>query len=128
MVVIKFEIEHFNETNNFNIWQSYLKDLLVQQGLLKVLKGEKPKSMTTDEWEELEVRVVSTIYLYLASAIKYSVLNKKCPFGLWHKLGKIYMSKSLTNRLYLKKQLYGLKMSKGSDIRDNINQFNKCIT
>ena len=37
------------------------------------------------------------------------------------------MSKSLTNRLYLKKQFYGLKMSKGSDIRDHINQFNKCI-
>ena len=38
------------------------------------------------------------------------------------------MSKSLTNRLYLKKQLYELKMSEGIDIRDHINQFNKCIT
>ena len=38
------------------------------------------------------------------------------------------MSNSLTNRLYLKKQLYGLKMSEGSDVRDHINQFNKYIT
>ena len=36
--------------------------------------------------------------------------------------------KFLKNRLYLKKQLYGLKMSEGSNIRDHINKFNKCIT
>ena len=46
----------------------------------------------------------------------------------YSKKEKIHMSKSLTNRLYLKKQLYGLKMSERSDIRDHINQFNKCIT
>ena len=44
------------------------------------------------------------------------------------KLEKIYMTNSLTNRLYLKKQLYGLKMSDRSDVRNHINQFNKCIT
>ena len=105
-----------------------MKDILVQQGLFKVLTGEKPKSMTTDEWEELAMRVVSTIRLCLASEIKYSVLNEKSPSVLWQKLEKIYMLKSLTNRLYLKKKLYGLKISEGSDIRDHINQFNKCIT
>ena len=38
------------------------------------------------------------------------------------------MSKSLTNRFYLKKQLYSPKMSEGSDVRDHINQWNKFIT
>ena len=77
--------------------------------------------MMTDEWEELKARVVSTIHLCLASEIKYSVLNEKSLSALCQKLEKIYMSKSLTNKLYLKKQLYGLKMSEGSDIRDHIN-------
>ena len=63
--------------------------------------------MTTDEWEELEVRVVSTIYLYLASTIKYNVLNEKSPSALWQKLEKIYMSKSLINKLYLKNSYMG---------------------
>ena len=69
-----------------------------------------------------------TIRLSLTLEIKYSVLNEKSPSDLWAKLEKIYMSNSLTNRLYLKKQLYGLKMSEGSDVGDHINQFNKCIT
>ena len=37
------------------------------------------------------------------------------------------MSKSLTNRLYLKKQLLELKINKQIDVRDHINKFNKCI-
>ena len=59
-----------------------MKDLLVQQGLLKALKGEKPERMTINEWEELEARAVSTISLCLASEIKYSVLNEKSPSAL----------------------------------------------
>ena len=38
MVAIKFEIKHFNVKNNISIWQSSVKDLLVQQGLLKSIK------------------------------------------------------------------------------------------
>lgn len=38
------------------------------------------------------------------------------------------MSKSLTNRLYLKKQLYELRMDEDGDVKDHINKFNMCIT
>ena len=88
-----------------------MKDLLVQQRLLKALKGQKPESMTTDGWEKLDVRAVSTIHLYLAFEIKYSILNERFPQTLWQKLKNIYMLKFLTNRLFLNEQLYGLKMS-----------------
>ena len=35
------------------------------------------------------------------------------------------MSKSLTNKLYLKQRLYGLKMAGGSDLSQHINVFNQ---
>ena len=38
------------------------------------------------------------------------------------------MSKSLKNRLYLKKELFQLKMQASSDVTSHINKFNKCIT
>ena len=44
------------------------------------------------------------------------------------KLDKIYMSKYFTNRLYLKKQLFDLKMDEKMDVTDYINKFNKCLT
>ena len=37
------------------------------------------------------------------------------------------MSKLLTNKLYLKQWLYGLKMAEGSDLSQHINVFNKII-
>ena len=38
------------------------------------------------------------------------------------------MLKSLTNRLYLKKQLYKLKIDEETYVRDHKNNFSKCIT
>ena len=63
----------------------------------------------------------------LANDLKYSILTETSLAKLWGKLEKLYMSKSLKNRLYLKRQLYELKMEEGSDVRSHINKFNKCI-
>ena len=38
------------------------------------------------------------------------------------------MSKTLTQKLYLKQKLYGLKMQEGSDLAEHINVFNQLIT
>ena len=38
------------------------------------------------------------------------------------------MSKSLTNKLYLKQKLYGLKMAEGLDLSQHINVFNQIIS
>ena len=37
------------------------------------------------------------------------------------------MSKTLTQKLYLKQKLYGLKMQQGLDLADHINVFNQLI-
>ena len=36
----KFEIEKFNGKNNFEIWKVKMHDMLVQQGMMKVLLGK----------------------------------------------------------------------------------------
>ncbi|KAK2986196.1 hypothetical protein RJ640_012454 [Escallonia rubra] len=50
---MKYACENFDGKTNFGIWQSTVKDILVQQGLLKPLQGNKPDSMDQDDWEEL---------------------------------------------------------------------------
>ena len=40
----------------------------------------------------------------------------------------MYMTKSLSNKLYLKKQLYGLRMKKGTAMLGYLNFFNKIIS
>jgi len=38
------------------------------------------------------------------------------------------MTKSLSNKLYLKKQLYGLRMKEGTTVLEHLNFFNKVIS
>ena len=102
--------------------------MLVQQGLYKALLDKKPKYMKDDDWKELQAKIVSTIRLNLVPEIKYTVLNETSPAKLWKKSENLYMSKSLKNRLYLKKELFQLKMQASSDVTSHINKFNKCIT
>ena len=47
--------------------------------------------------------------------------------GLWSRLDTSYMTKSLSNKLYLKKQLYVLCMKKGTTMLEHLNFFNKVI-
>uniref|UniRef100_A0A2N9H173 CCHC-type domain-containing protein n=1 Tax=Fagus sylvatica TaxID=28930 RepID=A0A2N9H173_FAGSY len=103
----------FDGTGNFGLWQRRVKDLLVQQGLVKALYGKtkKPEKMTDDEWEELDMKAVSTIRLLLADEVMYDVMEENSTAGIWLNLEKRYMSKSLTNKLHLKQKLYGLKMT-----------------
>ncbi|KAK2979458.1 hypothetical protein RJ640_015087 [Escallonia rubra] len=67
---MKYAYEQFDGKTNFGIWQSTVKDILVQQGLLKPLLGNKPESMDQDDWEELQAKAVSTIRLNLAPKLR----------------------------------------------------------
>ncbi|KAL0451879.1 UNVERIFIED_CONTAM: Retrovirus-related Pol polyprotein from transposon TNT 1-94 [Sesamum latifolium] len=58
----------------------------------------------------------------------YHVMNLKSPGEVWKKLEIQFMSKSITNKLYLKQRLYGLKMQEGSDLAQHMNIFNQIIT
>ncbi|KAK4411836.1 Retrovirus-related Pol polyprotein from transposon TNT 1-94 [Sesamum angolense] len=58
----------------------------------------------------------------------YHVMNLKSPGEIWKKLEIQFMSKFITNKLYLKQRLYGLKMQEGSDLAQHVNVFNQIIT
>ncbi|OMO71892.1 hypothetical protein CCACVL1_18036 [Corchorus capsularis] len=125
---LKFEIEKFTGTNSFQMWQSMVTDVLVQQGFGDALEADKPSAMNDDRWRDIQRKAVSTIRLSLATEIKYDVLDVKAPKELMDKLESIYMSKSITNMLCLKRELFGLKMKVGTSLRAHLNEFNRLVT
>ena len=84
--------------------------------------------MSDREWNRIQRRAISTIKLALAPEIKYNMLINSTPKRLWEKLEDIYASKSLTNRLCLKIDLYSLKMDKGTSLHDHLNEFNRLVS
>jgi hypothetical protein len=47
---------------------------------------------------------------------------------LWDKLGKLYQSKSLVNKLFLRKKLYNLRMRDGDSVAEHLNAFNTVVS
>eukprot|EP00253_Pinus_taeda_P011247 PITA_11247 len=125
----RFEIEKFNGKNNFEIWKVKMHDLLVQHGMAKALlgKSKRPYNIIDSEWAEMDERAISAIQLCLADDVLFNIVLETTAAGLWTKLEKLYMTKSLTNRILLKRQLYGLRMKEGTSIADHLNAFNTLL-
>ena len=70
--------------------------------------------MTDEAREYLWGMANSTIHLYLANNTLREVIELTDPAEVWAKLESRYKSKSLTNHLFLNKQLYGLKLEEGA--------------
>ena len=108
-----FEIPLFDGKINFMVWKSTIEDCLVQQNLDMALEEKKPDNLDAVAWASKKKKAVSTIWLAIDSEIKYNFLTESDPRALLPKLQGIYASKSLTNRLCLRWELYQLKMRKG---------------
>ena len=123
----KFEVARFDGTGNFGMWQTRVKDLLAQQGISRALNEKKPAKVDDDKWEEMQAQACGTIRLCLSDQIMYHVMDETSAKKIWDKLEEQFMSKTLTQKLYLKQKLYGLKMQEGSDLAEHINVFNQLI-
>jgi hypothetical protein len=125
----KFEIKKFNDKKIFEIWKVKMHYLLVQQGVVKALlgKSKKPVTISDEEWEEINVRALSAIRLCLVYDVLFNIVMEKTTIGLWMKLESLYMNKSLMNRIFLKIQLYSLRMKEGTKITDHLNTFNTLL-
>ena len=62
------------------------------------------------------MKAVSMFQLCLADKIMYNLMDEKMATSLWSRLKILCMRKSLSNKLYLKKQLYGLPMNEGKGV------------
>ncbi|GJY60778.1 hypothetical protein Tco_0461435 [Tanacetum coccineum] len=95
----KFLIMIFDGKMDFRMWKMIIEDVLVQQGIDEALEEKQPAKMKGDVWKTMQKK------------------------DIWDKLTNIYALKSLTHRLFLKMELYSLKLEEGS----NLNSFNQLV-
>ena len=127
--ITKFDIPKFDGKMSFNIWKVQMLVVLTQNRLKKALDGEfkRPKSMTDEEWLELDERALSTIQLYLMPHVLREVLDQTTMAEMWLALESIYMMKSLANKIRLKEKLYTFSMAKGTSIQNHLDEFNSIL-
>ena len=124
----KIEIGKFNG-QNFELWKLKMEDLLVdKEQWAAVDPGTKPTSVSTEDWEKLDRKARSTIRLCLSDSVLLNVSGEDSAKKLWEKLGNLYQSKSLVNKLFLRKKLYHLRMEDGDSVTDHLNVFNTLVS
>jgi hypothetical protein len=101
---LKMEIEKFNG-KIFELWKLNMEYLLVDRDQwIAVDPGTAPTGTSTDDWKKLDQKAKSTISLCLSDSILLNVSEEATTKDLWDKLGKLYQSKSLVNKLFLRKK------------------------
>jgi len=126
----KFEVEKFDGKSNFLLWKMRVTPLLVKESIHKALLGIEKKSlkMEDDEWNNIDLRAKMTIILCLSDAVFYNVMNEETIAGFWSRLESLYMTKNLSNKLFIKKQLFSLQTKEGTPILQHLNAFNRILS
>ena len=112
-----------------------MEALLITQGLGDALEpitkkdgkeaSSSSSSLTLQQSTDIDKKAKSTIILSLGDSMIREVAKEKTVADLWAKLKRVYMTKSLTNRLYIKKMMFTLKMAEGSSLENHIDELNK---
>eukprot|EP00253_Pinus_taeda_P002521 PITA_02521 len=124
----KIEIEKFNG-QSFELWKLKMEDLLVDKDQwIAVDPGTKPTGVTDEEWKKLDRKAKSTIRLCVSDSVLLNVSGEATAKALWDKLGTLYQSKSLVNKLFLRKKLYNLRMKDGDSVTEHLNAFNTVVS
>ena len=121
----KFRVEKFNG-QNFSLWKMQMEDYLYHKDLYLPL-GRKAKmltGMTDEEWNLLDRKALGTVRLCLATSVTFNISKETTTEGLIKALEKLYEKPSASNKVFLMKRLFNMKMSEGGSVADHLNDFN----
>ncbi|TXG46510.1 hypothetical protein EZV62_027990 [Acer yangbiense] len=127
VISMKFEIDKFDGTEDFGIWRRKVKALLSQQKILKAIEGpdKLPDSLNDEQKSDMLEMALRTIILNLSDNVLREVNDETTAYGVWNKLESLYMTKSLTNKIYLKERLFSFKMDASKGLDKNLDEYKK---
>jgi hypothetical protein len=98
----------------------YHKDLFLQLGGV----AKNPTTMKDEEWEVLDIKELGMIQMILETLVVFNISKKKTTKELMYALAKLYEKPSTSNKVFLMKRLFNMKMSEGGYVADHLNEFN----
>jgi hypothetical protein len=121
----KFRVKKFNG-QNYQLWKMHMEDYLYQKDLFLPLNRVEKKStaMKDEEWEIPDRKALGMIRLSLAMLVAFNISKEKTIEGLMDALAKLYEKPSMSNKVFLMKILFNMKMSEGGSVADHLNEFN----
>jgi hypothetical protein len=100
--------------------------LFISEGSIPTIGWNRKEAMTMkdEEWEVLDRKALGTIRLSLAASVAFNISKEKTTKELMDALAKLYEKPSTSNKVFLMKRLFNMKMSEGGSVADHLNEFN----
>jgi hypothetical protein len=121
----KFRVAKFNG-QNYQLWKMKMEDCLYQKDLFLPL-GEitkKPMTMKDEVWEVIDRKALGMIQLILEASMDFNISKEKKMKEMMDILANLYEKPLVSNKIFLMKRLFNMKMSEGGSIEDHLNEFN----
>ena len=87
----------------------------------------KPTTMLAEDWAKLDRKAKGTIQLCISDSVLLNVSVEATTKALWVDLRNLYPSKSLVNKVFLRKKLYNLSLKDGDLVTEHLNAFNTVV-
>jgi hypothetical protein len=87
-------------------------------------ESEEPLAMSDEDWDILDRKALGSICLCLAPSVAFNISTKKTTKDLTSNMAKLYEKPSASNKVFLMKHLFNLKMIEGVSLVDHLNEFN----
>ncbi|KAK2967798.1 hypothetical protein RJ640_016982 [Escallonia rubra] len=101
-----------------------VEDYLYQKDLYLPLVGEKPEAMNASEWAILDRKATATVRLSLIPQVAFNISKEKTNAAVMKALEKLYEKPSASNKVFLMKKLFNMRMSENGSVVNHINDFN----
>ena len=121
----KLRVDKFNG-QNYQLWKIQMEDYMYQKDLYLPLGGKIKQlaAMKDEEWKVLDRKELGTIRLCLDLSMAFNISKEKTIEGVMSALSNLYEKPSSSNKVFLMKRLFNMKMSKGRSVVDHLNEFN----
>ena len=104
-----------------------MEDYLYQKDQFLSLGGKTKQlvTMKDEEWEVLDRKELGTIRLCLALSVAFNISKEKTTKGVMSALDNLYEKPLSSNKVFLMKHLFNMKMSEDANImkEDDIYQY-----
>ena len=118
----------FDGVINFEIWHCEVRNALLVQGLKDAIASEpKPAETTKKDWVRMNEVACAVIRSCLTQDIKYHVMNETSAKKIRDTLSDNYLTKSIENRLHLKRRLYRFTLQRGITVGEHLNSYAKLL-
>ena len=135
-MAMRLESDKFNGKNDYGLWKMKIKAILIEKGCATVLEKPNPedkgKAPALDEKAqarlvEMQLKAYGAVILNLGDKVLREIQEQKTAAEILERLDEIYCSKSLANRLYMKRRVYSYCFSSDKSILEQLEGFNKAV-